>query len=101
MKVCYNTNLPFLNNPKDLDLSYKMDLDLWGCFGRKIIPSYNRRNMVLWLQEQQSVNGKTCIIWPLCTCIEHYMCSTIFIPCVVQECSKRVHTVLLCTHVEH
>ena len=27
--------LPFLNNPKDLDLSYKMDLDLWDCFGRK------------------------------------------------------------------
>ena len=27
--------LPFLNNPKDLDLSYKMDLDFWECFGRK------------------------------------------------------------------
>ena len=30
--------LPFLNNPKDLDLldlSYKMDLGLWDCFGRK------------------------------------------------------------------
>ena len=26
---------PFLNNPKDLDPSYKMDLDLWDCFGRK------------------------------------------------------------------
>ena len=24
--------LPFENNPKDLDLSYKMDLDLWDCF---------------------------------------------------------------------
>ena len=24
--------LPFLNNPKDLDLSYKMDLDFWDCF---------------------------------------------------------------------
>ena len=46
MKVCYNTNLPFLNHPKDLDLSYKTDLDLWGCFGRKIIPSYNRKNTV-------------------------------------------------------
>ena len=23
-----------LNNPKNLDLSYKMDLDLWDCFGR-------------------------------------------------------------------
>ena len=26
--------LPFLNNSKDLDPSYKMDLDLWVCFGR-------------------------------------------------------------------
>ena len=24
----------FQNNPKDLDPSYKMDLDLWDCFGR-------------------------------------------------------------------
>ena len=46
MKFCYNTNLPFLNNPKDLDLSYKMDLDLWDCFGREKTPSYNRRNTV-------------------------------------------------------
>ena len=37
MKFCYNTNftLPFLNNPKDLDPSYKTDLDLWDCFERK------------------------------------------------------------------
>ena len=27
--------LPFLNNPKDLDLSCKMDPDLLDCFGRK------------------------------------------------------------------
>ena len=37
---------PFLNSPKDLDPSYKMDLDLWDCFGRKKTPSYNRRNTV-------------------------------------------------------
>ena len=24
----------FLNSPKNLDLSYKMDLDLWDCLGR-------------------------------------------------------------------
>ena len=47
MKVCYNTNLPILNNPKDLDPSYKMDLDLWGCFGRKKTLSNNQRNTVL------------------------------------------------------
>ena len=38
--------LPFLNNHKDLDRSYKMDLDLWDCFGRKKTLSYNRRNTV-------------------------------------------------------
>ena len=38
--------LAFLNNPKDLDPSYKMDLDFWDCFGRKISPTYNRRNTV-------------------------------------------------------
>ena len=38
--------LPFQNNPKDLDLSYKMDLDFWDCFGRKKTPSYKRRNTV-------------------------------------------------------
>ena len=38
--------LPFLNNPKDLDLSYKMDLDFWDCFGRRKKPSYKRRNAV-------------------------------------------------------
>ena len=32
MKFCYNTSLPFLNNPKDLDLSYKTDLDFFGLF---------------------------------------------------------------------
>ena len=35
MKFCYNTNFTFLNNLKDLDPSYKTDLDLWDCFGRK------------------------------------------------------------------
>ena len=24
----------FQNNPKNLDLSYKMDLDLWDCLGK-------------------------------------------------------------------
>ena len=30
-------SFPFQNNPKDLDPSYKMDLDLWDCFGRRKI----------------------------------------------------------------
>ena len=28
MKFCYDQTLPFLNNPIDLDPSYKTDLDL-------------------------------------------------------------------------
>ena len=35
MKFCYITSSPFLNNPKGLDPSYRMDLDFWDCFGRK------------------------------------------------------------------
>ena len=35
MKFCYNIILPFLNNAKDLDPSYKTDLELLDCFGRK------------------------------------------------------------------
>ena len=31
--------LPFLNNLKDLDLSYKTDLDFGDCFGMKKILS--------------------------------------------------------------
>ena len=54
LQFCCNTSLPFLNNPKDLDPSYKMDLDFWNCFRRKITPSYDRRNMVdiCWYSEQ-------------------------------------------------
>ena len=48
MKFCYNTNFNFLNNPKDLDPSYKMDLDLRDCFRREKTLSYNRRNTVLY-----------------------------------------------------
>ena len=36
MKFCYNTILPVLNNPKDLEPSSKMDPDFWDCFGRNI-----------------------------------------------------------------
>ena len=27
-------DFPCSNNPKDLDPSYKMDLDCWDCFGK-------------------------------------------------------------------
>ena len=29
-----NTSISFQNNSKNLDPSYKMDLDLWACLGR-------------------------------------------------------------------
>ena len=34
-----------------LDLSYKMDLDFWDCFGREKTLSYNQNNMVDKLSE--------------------------------------------------
>ena len=40
----------FQNNPKDLDLSYKMDLDLWDCLGRVkigIIAKLHRTDLVI------------------------------------------------------
>ena len=32
--------------------SYKMDLDIWDCFERKINPSCNRRNTVYFQRKQ-------------------------------------------------
>ena len=37
--------LPFLNNSKDLDLSFNMDLD-FGDFWKEKALSYNQTNMV-------------------------------------------------------
>ena len=48
--------LPFLNNPKDLDPSCKMDLDFWDCFGRGKM-SYNQRNAVGITFSDQRVAG--------------------------------------------
>ena len=45
-KFCFNMSLPILNNPKDLDPSYKMDLDFWDYFGREKTLSYNRGNTI-------------------------------------------------------
>ena len=47
MKFCYNTNFTLPKNPQNPDLSYKTDLDLWNCFGRKKTPSYSLRNTPL------------------------------------------------------
>ena len=61
MKLCYNTSFALPKQPKYLDLSYKMDLDLWDCFGRKKTLSYIRRNMVFTLQGK-SYAGKQIIV---------------------------------------
>ena len=47
----------FQNNSKDLDLSYKTDLDLWDCFGKDKSLSYNQRNMVKWAPYEIKING--------------------------------------------
>ena len=41
----------FQNNPKDLDPSCKMDLDLWDCLGMGkigIIARFHRTDIVIW-----------------------------------------------------
>ena len=55
MKFCYNTNLPFLNNPKDLDPSCKMDLGSrsLGLFWKEKTLSYNQRNTVSLLHSER------------------------------------------------
>ena len=51
--------LPFLNNPKDLDPSYRMDLDFWDCFGRKRNLSSHWRNTVQ--HQEQSDQSLYCL----------------------------------------
>ena len=49
MKFCCNTNSPFTNSPKNLELSYKIDLDFLDfsdCYGRKKTLSYYLRHTV-------------------------------------------------------
>ena len=35
MKFCYNMSFTLSKHPKDLDLSYMMDLDICHCFRRE------------------------------------------------------------------
>ena len=35
LELCLIQVLPFVNNSKDLNPSYKMELDFFNCFGRK------------------------------------------------------------------
>ena len=50
----------FQNNHKNLDPSYKMDLDLWDCFGRKNL-NYSKI-LQLWLFSNMKSLGKPCLI---------------------------------------
>ena len=39
---------PFQNNPKNLDPSYKMNLDLWDCLGMvKLIAKFHKTDLVI------------------------------------------------------
>ena len=37
-----------LNSPRDLDLSYKMDLEFWNIFGRKNSKKYSVVRLSFW-----------------------------------------------------
>ena len=54
---CYNRSFAFLKQSKDLDLSYKTDLDFFDCFERKQTLSYNRRNTVFFCKEVFAVEA--------------------------------------------
>ena len=39
---------PIQNNPKSLDLSYKINLDLWDCLGRvNLVANFQRTDLVI------------------------------------------------------
>ena len=46
MKVCCNTSSTFLNNPKDLDPSYKTDYSFWIAWKKKRPSNKQRRNTI-------------------------------------------------------
>ena len=56
MKFAIIQILPFLNNPKDVDPSFKMDLDFWDCFGKK-----NLRLITEEMQYQLNFQSCQCI----------------------------------------
>ena len=52
----------FQNNPKDLDPSFKMDLDLWDCLGRvKLVLQQNFIGLILLIVVILE-RGKPCLI---------------------------------------
>ena len=85
-------------NPKNLDPSYKMDLDFWGCFGggkektspilqqnytrpvldilvhsREVkILSYSRINIVFWLSFMQTVSCHLVTLIQICVNVQGF-----------------------------
>ena len=52
----YKTVFPFQNNPKDLDPSYKMDLDLWDCLGSvktRITAKFHMTDLVIFSHSRE------------------------------------------------
>ena len=67
MKFCHSmiVELPFLNNPRDLDLSYRTDLVFEDCLRRNKTLSYIRKNTITIVQIhehvcQDNVDWKNC-----------------------------------------
>ena len=52
----------FQNNPKNLDPSYKMDLDLWDCLGRVKLAKFHTTDLVIC---SHSMEGKTLSLSPI------------------------------------
>ena len=46
MLLYYELRFPLKKNPKNLDPSQKAAPDVWDCFERENLPSYNQRNMI-------------------------------------------------------
>ena len=71
MYECYHISLiirqsfSLPKNPKVLDPSYKMDLDLWECLGKgsnlyyQIVTKFHRTDLVIFSHSRE---GNTCLI---------------------------------------
>ena len=60
---------PLQNNPKNLDLSYKTDLDFWVCFWKDKALYYSQSNMVIIIKYMS-----TCI-WNFAAALTLFWCN--------------------------
>ena len=78
--------LPFLNNPKDLDPSYKMDLDFWDCFGRKKHHLVSEEIRYYILGETSNAKSELVLLeWTPCLCLRYDTCQHFY------HCHVRCH----------